>query len=748
MIWSPTSLVFSTVLFMVLSFGCIQFAQAQGTTYQWNTTSAYWHNTSAWSPNGVPTSADKAVFPGGGGNVYWDQNTGHQAVNELEFLSGNFTFTNNDTNPWSLSIVGTGVPLTLTGSSAKVYVDNLAFDVTNGSMQVNDDASFNLLAGQNSALFVRDHIYNSGLMTFNSQSEVFVGHENYVGYQDHGIQNILGATVSNDNGHVAYGSSATGNVLVSGSGSVWQNRSSLEIGSHSTSNGQVDVENGGFLGVGTYSSGLGVYGVIISGTNDPELFINGGTLNNEKSAIMGIATSHGGSATVMGSNSQWNIENSCTLGSFGQGALSIEDGGQVSASQVTLGLFTSGSGSILVDGSGSQLNVTNYDLVIGETGQGDLTISNNGLVTVADETIIGTNGSVNLNGGRFEFGTMSLSHFNAVTGTNGSMKGTVNHSSYTNAASLQSFVGSQFDLSDVTLANNGTLFGNASLQGSVENKSGGELETLAGERLRFSGNGSNAGEFNNFGGQLRFEGEVYNAVNAVITGRGQFIANGGWTNDGVMAFSGGTTDVVGDVDNSGNGQIVTSGNSTTTFYDDVVHNGLEIRTGEGSNTVFFGSVSGAGNYTGTGTVFFEGDLRPGNSPDVVSFEGNVTIGSTASTLLEIAGQQLGEFDRLEIAGDLDLSGELQVWLSGGFELTPNQQFEVLDVAGLREGTFANFGEGDLVGTFGGQELFITYSAGDGNDVALFTAIPEPNAVAVMIGMSLALFVRRRKHKSR
>jgi len=41
----------------------------------------------------------------------------------------------------------------------------------------------------------------------------------------------------------------------------------------------------------------------------------------------------------------------------------------------------------------------------------------------------------------------------------------------------------------------------------------------------------------------------------------------------------------------------------------------------------------------------------------------------------------------------------------------------------------------LVGNFGGEDLFISYTAGDGNDVALFTAVPEPSSLALM---SLAL----------
>ncbi len=101
-----------------------------------------------------------------------------------------------------------------------------------------------------------------------------------------------------------------------------------------------------------------------------------------------------------------------------------------------------------------------------------------------------------------------------------------------------------------------------------------------------------------------------------------------------MAFSG-KTHILGDVVNDTGGQIVTSGGATTTIFDDVKHNGDEIRTSSDSRTVTFSQASGAGPYTGDGTVYFEGDLRPGNSPGTVSFDGNVVLGTTSTTQIEL-----------------------------------------------------------------------------------------------------------------
>ena len=64
---------------------------------------------------------------------------------------------------------------------------------------------------------------------------------------------------------------------------------------------------------------------------------------------------------------------------------------------------------------------------------------------------------------------------------------------------------------------------------------------------------------------------------------------------------------------------------------------------------------------------------------------------------------------------------LGVSLTGGFSLAPSQSFTVVEVAGTTSGGFAGLAQGALVGSFGGTDLFITYTGGNGNDVALFTA---------------------------
>ena len=149
-----------------------------------------------------------------------------------------------------------------------------------------------------------------------------------------------------------------------------------------------------------------------------------------------------------------------------------------------------------------------------------------------------------------------------------------------------------------------------------------------------------------------------------------------------------------------------------------------------------------------GTVYFEGDLRPGNSPNVVEFEGSVAIGQNALTVIELEGLNEGEFDKLDIAGDLALAGDLQVDFLNGYTLTGNDQFIIAEVDGVLSGVFANFAEGDIVANDGNLDLFISYQGGDGNDVMLFTAVPEPSAAIILGLVGLAAVMRRRRRSAK
>ena len=560
-----------------------------------------------------------------------------------------------------------------------------------------------------------------------------------VGEFSQGTLNIeTGGQVSNTSGLIGDQSGSVGTVTVAGTGSTWTNSSNLLVGS--SGQGILNIEAGGQVSnvglgvIGNFSSSASIATVTGAGStwNTNGLVVGqfgqgtlnieaGGLVSNIASSLIGNLSGSVGTATVTGAGSTWTNTIGLFVGQFGQGTLNIEAGGQVSniASGV-IGNFSDSVGIVTVTGTGSTwTNSTN--LLVGISGQGTLNINNGGLVTVGSNTSINASSSVVMGGGRFEFGTIDLTSYARISGTSGELAGVIPLSGFNTLAVLVPLP-SSIDVSEVQIINNGVLFGTGVVGPALVNSSTGELRTLPGEWARFGGAGNtNAGEVNNFGGLVEFEQDFTNGATGFVGGRGQFIANGGWTNEGVMAFSGGFADVLGDVANSATGQISVGGQSVTTFFDDVTMApaNLNIDVAGSSTAVFLGSYNGGND--GAGTIEVLGDLRPGNSPAEVSFGGDLTLGTGTNTFIELAGTGLGEFDRLDVAGDLSLDGDLVVSLLGSFELDMAMEFIIAKVDGALTGMFANFADGDLVGTFGGTDLFIDYNGGDGNDIALFTA---------------------------
>jgi hypothetical protein len=242
---------------------------------------------------------------------------------------------------------------------------------------------------------------------------------------------------------------------------------------------------------------------------------------------------------------------------------------------------------------------------------------------------------------------------------------------------------------NVTLGttNQGLITGDGELGGTLTNSATGELRGEPGKSLKLTGaNNINAGQINLFGGMVEFTQNLTNNSGAFVSGNGTLKVGTLLTNSGTMNFSG-LANIVGDVTNNAGAKIISSGGGPTTFHDDVVNNG-EIRTSAGSFTTFFGATSGSGTYTGTGTVNFEGDLKPGNSPAAVSFAGDVVFGPAAVVTMEIGGTAVGSlYDQINVAGKLTLAGTLKLSLINGFMPTAGQTFDLFNW-GTLAGTFA------------------------------------------------------------
>lgn len=301
-----------------------------------------------------------------------------------------------------------------------------------------------------------------------------------------------------------------------------------------------------------------------------------------------------------------------------------------------------------------------------------------------------------------------------------------------------------------TLTNNSLIHGSGRIHANIVNANAGEIRALNGNTLRLTGASfSNSGLVEVHGGELRVSSLIHNnsGTGLISVRDGSLIGQAGIHNAGSISMSYGVSTLRGDIDNTGVIQV--SGGAHATFFDDFTQNGvLQVATVGNTNStvVILGDFSGSGGFMGGGDVFALGDLRPGNSPASVLYDGNLYLGASTDTFIELGGLGIGEFDQLLVTGDLNLAGDLFVSLIDGHTLGFNQDYLIADVGGSLMGQFLGLGEGDLVGNFDGFDLFISYAANGGSGISLFTAVPEPGAgVLALLAASVVL---RRSRQAR
>jgi hypothetical protein len=600
--------------------------------------------------------------------------------------------------------------------------------------------------------------------------------------QWNGTFNQTGGTVNNTNTEIGSYSGSTGTYNLSGGS--WNSTSSIIVGGISTAAGGTGVlnVNGGALTTGLLeifntpgtsvnlnggsitASALNFNGVpslfhwtigtlkistsvvwdgAASGTTTSSVFGTSLTLGALRTlSIVGDETLGGSStfALTVGTGGNNTVSGNLTINSGSQlylsgGTLSVNNLIENGAFQWTSGTLninglqttTIGSGgpfgSVFTLGSGQTLNLYNSATVAG----GSLFTINGGNLT---EYSMINNGNVVLNSGGFTSYTLfnqAGSYFLVGQGALANIQGPVTNSGEIelggDGATIYNGLG-------YTITNTGLIHGDGVINMNINNQSGGELRAESGKRLKFAGGGTNNGKINLQGGTFEMSYQLTNGANTgQIEGRGTLIVGStGLTNNGNMAFSGGVSDVFGDVHNStgtASQGITISGNSNVTFWDDVT-NGTSasdptlFKVSSGSVATFFGTYSGNG-VSGTGSVFYEADVSPGFSPASVNYGGNVTLDSTSDLKIELGGRTVGtQYDKLNVAGQLSLDGKLDVSLINGFKPKKGDTFDILDWGSLT-GTFAG---GVNLPTLGGRIVWNSsalYSTGVLSVTAAFYA---------------------------
>lgn len=199
-----------------------------------------------------------------------------------------------------------------------------------------------------------------------------------------------GGTLTNWQGWVGSTAGGDGTVIVtgddgSGQASTWTNADFLYVGREGA--GTLNILDGG----------------VVADTRGYVGYDAGGT----------------GSVTVSGQGSWWDNRGDVVVGQFGNGTLDVLAGGLVSSETGYIGASAGGVGVVTVSGQDGQGNASTwsqqYDLHIGDQGQGTLNIADGGVVATSGRINIGEvgQGEINVSGGA------TVSSYDAIIGVEG-----------------------------------------------------------------------------------------------------------------------------------------------------------------------------------------------------------------------------------------------------------------------------------------------------------------------------------------
>jgi trimeric autotransporter adhesin len=197
------------------------------------------------------------------------------------------------------------------------------------------------------------------------------------------------------------------------------------------------------------------------------------------------------------------------------------------------------------------------------------------------------------------------------------------------------------------------------------------------------------------------------------TGNGTFAQT--FTNSGNLskAIGTGTTTFSGDLTTSSGSVSVNSGTIEFDGYTQTggitILNGGNLTDTSGDGFDFDGgTLKGIGTVTTNDLNINNGaTLAPGASPGTLNVVGNLNLGSTSTTLIELGGTNQGvDYDFINVTGNVNLDGILDISMFGGFTGVTGNIFDVIQSGGVMNGSFAtvNFPTGYSfnTGIFGGN----------------------------------------------
>ena len=720
----------ATFLACVTSLAITGDIHAQQSTWS-NAAGGSFLDSANWD-SGIPSATDNAEFDL---NEIYDitLETDH-TINSWQQSSGQITVSGGAVLSANMNTIVNEATLNLTGSATEFESAAGFFVAVSGqtaSLNLSSAAKLTTIdfsLGNNGSTGIASVSGNGSLMSVSGTT--------YAGRRGDGILSV------NNGGLVItqqtlVGQSNFGSLEVDGPGSEFRNSRRILIAVQDQGEGHVSISNGGLITTNDITVANTLRG--LTGT----LTIDGvgsrlSTATLQSGKLGAIRVSNGASidtnsmimdGTLFISGEGTTVTSNTTLPSLA-GEMRIESGARYI--QEKEGRFVlEGSGNtamVTVTGEGSRWDSMGW-LNLGANATASMQILDGGVVTntVTQLGHLGGEGTLVING---ENSMLETGAFVVGTGSVSIEKGAL-------LSSEDGFIvpgvgGDSF--SEVHVSGEGTLWevnGNLRIGRATAGDREGDLKITDGAGLHVASGGLNILQT----GTLEISNANLTSFNPTIS-EGNIVLGGLSRLDTDMRLLGPATLEVDD-----------NANATITGF--LLHNGSGIEIGQNGELTVQGLAGGDGNFGGPGRVVFESGYTPGNFTGVrtveVSFE-NLLLAETSELRIEIGGLAFGEYDRLHVLGDAELGGNLSVSLIDGFELSGGQEFLIVDVDSERSGFFTGLAEGDLIGSFGDVDLFISYSGGSGDDVLLFTtsAVPEPASAAIVMLVLGAFVLRRRK----
>lgn len=645
-------------------------------------------------------------------------------------------------------------PLSKTGSGTLILTGDLAHTggttINGGILQIGQSSSGGSISGA---------IANNSILSFDGSSATSVAGE----ISGAGSIRLLGTGPVTFSGTNTY----TGGLVV-------YPGATLRLANNSAaSNRSISVENATI----DYADGLAITNTIL-GEGNLRLNVDSGTAT--QAGISEIATStleKTGAGTLVLTNSNslnGGVSLSGGILSFGasNGSLGIPLNGTLTFNGGTLrytrtaATYTNSRATVITTNHGT-LEVADaestFTLAGALAGTGTLHKAGAGTVNLTG-THTAYTGAVAVDQGRLQLPAATTSWAaNAFSVASGS------------ELSLASRSSGSYDLGSLSGAGNVTLAANAGVDTKLTVGSDNTDTTFSGT---LSASGAGTGSLTKLGsGTLTLAGINTYTGRTTLRGGALRIASDTALGDTAadLALDGGTLQTTADFTSAraitlavGGGAFATDAGTSATFSGIISGTGSLTKTGAGTlilanthiytgdTTISAGtlalagsaafssfSIGSAASLIGNGTVgslTVAGTLAPGNSPGLITVDGDLQIIGTSVTTMELGGLARGiNYDAINVTGSLSFGGRLTVSLINDFAPSLGDSFQLF--------SFTSFG-----GSFA-QVNLPTISPGlawntdrlyDEGTVSV-SAIPEPSAFAALAGLAtLALATTRRR----